>query len=676
MIKVVVDGIEVFVERGSTVLQACEAVGVEVPRFCYHERLSIAGNCRMCLVEIFKTPKPVASCAMPTMEGMQIFTDTPLVKKAREAVLEFLLLNHPLDCPICDQGGECDLQDQAMAFGSDRSRFYETKRGVENKNCGPLIKTIMTRCIHCTRCVRFATEIAGVEDLGTTGRGRETEIGTYIEKTFKSELSGNVIDLCPVGALTSKPYAFLSRPWELRSTESIDVSDSIGSNIRIDSRGTEILRILPRFNEEVNEEWLSDKARFSYDGLKLQRLNTPYLKKGGRLEACGWEEAFEAASSKLKSCDGTQIAGVLGESVDSYTTLAARDFFTKLGSPNLVQQKGFSGLDSGLRSGYSLNTPIADIEKSDVCLIVGVDTRYEASMLNVRLRKRFLEGNFTVATIGAPSDLTFETKHLGTSLSTLAQVAEGKHPFCTTLAQAEKPMIIFGGGLLESEDSELATNFLTYINKGVPGLSAGNWQGLNILPSGANQVGQMDLGVNTNPFIEPSVLFLFGADDYEVKASDKSFVIYLGHHGDVNASKADIILPGAAFTEKSAPYVNAEGRPQETRRVFLAPDLAREDWKIIRALSEIMGGSFQLPYDNVDKLKERLYQVAPSFMSNDVFVSCSFNAFDSKVESPVPVSRDPLTKKVADFYKTDSISRASRVMTKCSSAYKNTSNFI
>jgi NADH dehydrogenase (ubiquinone) Fe-S protein 1 len=676
MIKVVVDGIEVFVERGSTVLQACEAVGVEVPRFCYHERLSIAGNCRMCLVEIFKTPKPVASCAMPTMEGMQIFTDTPLVKKAREAVLEFLLLNHPLDCPICDQGGECDLQDQAMAFGSDRSRFFETKRGVENKNCGPLIKTIMTRCIHCTRCVRFATEIAGVEDLGTTGRGRETEIGTYIEKTFKSELSGNVIDLCPVGALTSKPYAFLSRPWELRSTESIDVSDSIGSNIRIDSRGTEILRILPRFNEEINEEWLSDKARFSYDGLKLQRLNTPYVKKGGRLEACGWEEALEAASSKLKSCDGTQITGVLGESSDSYTTLAARDFFTKLGSPNLIQQKGFSGLNSGVRSGYSLNTPIADIEKSDVCLIVGVDTRYEASMLNVRLRKRFLEGNFTVATIGAPSDLTFETKHLGTSLSTLAQVAEGKHPFCAALAQAEKPMVVFGGGLLESADSELAVNFLTYLNKGVPGLSTDNWQGLNILPSGANQVGQMDLGVNTHSSIEPSVLFLFGADDYEVDTSGNSFVIYLGHHGDVNASKADIILPGAAFTEKSAPYVNAEGRTQETRRVFLAPDLAREDWKIIRALSEIMGGTFQLPYDNVDTLKERLYQVAPSFMSNDEFVSCTFNAFDSKIDSPVSVSRDPLTKKVADFYKTDSISRASRVMTKCSSAYRNSSNFI
>lgn len=678
MIKVVVDGVEVFVERGSTVLQACEAIGVEVPRFCYHERLSIAGNCRMCLVEIFKTPKPVASCAMPTMEGMQIFTDTPLVKKAREAVLEFLLMNHPLDCPICDQGGECDLQDQAMAFGSDRSRFFETKRGVENKNCGPLIKTIMTRCIHCTRCVRFATEIAGVEDLGTTGRGRETEIGTYIEKTFRSELSGNVIDLCPVGALTSKPYAFLSRPWELRSTESIDLSDSIGSNIRIDSRGTEILRILPRFNEEINEEWLSDKARFSYDGLKLQRLNTPYRKKGGRLEACDWEEALDTLSTKLKSCDGTQIQGLLGESTDSYTTLAARDFFHKLGSPNLSQERGFSGLDSGIRSGYSLNTPIAKIEESDVCLIVGMDTRYEASMLNVRLRKRYLEGNFRVATIGAPSDLTFETEHLGTSLSTLAKLVEGKHPFSRVLAQAEKPMVLFGGGLLESKDSALAATFLSYLKKGVPGLSTSSWEGLNPFPTGANQVGQMDLGVNTVSAIPPKVLFLFGADDQDLELSKDTFVIYQGHHGDRNASKADLILPGAAFTEKSAPYVNAEGRTQETRRVFLAPDLAREDWKIIRALSEMMGESFQLPYDNVGALKERLLQVSPTFFdfTKDELTSCSFEAFPFNGVSSVALPRQPLLPKVGDFYKTDAVSRASRVMTKCSSAYKKTSNFI
>ena len=377
MLKVTVDGVEVFVEKGSTVLQACEAVGIEIPRFCYHERLSIAGNCRMCLVEIEKTPKPVASCAMPTMNGMKIFTDTPLVKKAREAVLEFLLLNHPLDCPICDQGGECDLQDQAVAFGSDRSRYFETKRGVEDKNCGPLIKTIMTRCIHCTRCVRFATEVAGVEDLGTTGRGRETEIGTYVEKVFGSELSGNVIDLCPVGALTSKPYAFMARPWELRSTESIDISDAVGSNIRIDSRGTEILRILPRFNESVNEEWISDKARFGYDGLRYQRLDSPHIRqtvyengqKVSRLCEASWEEAFQKIRYELEACESpSQVGGVIGDLVDSESAFAFKDFFQRLGSSNVVSEEE-SFLSDNLPSSYSFNSTIAALEEAAIVLL-------------------------------------------------------------------------------------------------------------------------------------------------------------------------------------------------------------------------------------------------------------------------------------------------------------------
>lgn len=675
MIKVVVDGVEVFVERGSTVLQACEAVGVEIPRFCYHERLSIAGNCRMCLVEIFKTPKPVASCAMPTMEGMQVFTNTPLVKKAREAVLEFLLLNHPLDCPICDQGGECDLQDQAMAFGSDRSRFYETKRGVENKNVGPLVKMIMTRCIHCTRCVRFATEVAGVEDFGTTGRGKETEIGTYVEKVFNSELSGNVIDLCPVGALTSKPYAFMARPWELRSTESIDLSDSVGSNIRIDSRGTEILRILPRFNEEINEEWISDKTRFSYDGLKVQRLNTPYVKKDGKLTACGWEEALRVVASKLTSCDGSQIKGVLGNSTDSYTALAARDLFHKIGSNDLSQEKGLKSLDSGLTSAYRFNSSIAKLEAADACLLVGIDTRYEASMINVRLRKRYLEGNFDVAVIGSPVDLTFDVQHLGTSLSTLAQLAEGKHPFCKILAQAEKPVIIFGGDLLNSDEANTASNLLAYIKKGIPNLENSSWNGLNILPTGANQVGHMDLGINHSESTGSKVLYLFGADSYDLDTSNNEFIIYQGHHGDINAGKADVILPGAAFTEKAAPYTNVEGRTQETRRVFLAPDLARDDWKILRALSEKIGNSFKLPYDDVDQLKQRLAAVSPSSEFKNEIISCSYGSFETLVSLPGKASAKPLERNVDDFYKTDSITRASRVMTKCSSTYKKTSNF-
>jgi len=676
MIKVVVDGIEVFVERGSTVLQACEAVGVEIPRFCYHERLSIAGNCRMCLVEIFKTPKPVASCAMPTMEGMQVFTNTPLVKKAREAVLEFLLLNHPLDCPICDQGGECDLQDQAMAFGSDRSRFFDPKRGVENKNIGPLVKMIMTRCIHCTRCVRFATEVAGVEDLGTTGRGRETEIGTYVEKVFNSELSGNVIDLCPVGALTSKPYAFMARPWELRSTESIDLSDSVGSNIRIDSRGTEILRILPRFNEEINEEWISDKTRFAYDGLKVQRLNTPYIKKNGKLEACGWEEALNTAATKLKSCDGNEVKGILGNSTDSYTALAARDLFHKIGSNDLSQEKGLKGLDSGISSSYRFNTSIAKLEEADACLLVGIDTRYEASMINVRLRKRFLETKLPVAIVGSPVDLTFKVDHLGSSLSTLAQIAEGKHRFCKTLAQSEKPVIIFGGDLLNSNQAETVSNLLTFINKGIPSLNTGSWKGLNVLATGANQVGHMDLGINSSESTNAKILYLFAADSYEVNNSSDTFIIYQGHHGDINASKADIIFPGAAFTEKAAPYVNVEGRTQETRRVFLAPDLAREDWKILRALSETMGNTFKLPYDNIEQLEGRLNALSPANEFKNEVINSSFKSFESSVNLSSKVSSEPLVKNVEDFYKTDSITRASRVMTKCSSTYKKTSNSI
>jgi NADH-quinone oxidoreductase chain G len=449
MIKVTVDGTNVFIERGSTVLQACEAIGIEIPRFCYHERLSVAGNCRMCLVEIEKTPKPVASCAMPTMDGMKIFTNTPLVKKAREAVLEFLSLNHPLDCPICDQGGECDLQDQAMLFGSDRSRFYETKRGVEDKNCGPLIKTIMTRCIHCTRCVRFATEIAGVEELGTTGRGRETEIGTYVEKTFKSELSGNIIDLCPVGALTSKPYAFMSRPWELRSTNSIDISDGVGSNIRIDSRGTEILRILPRFNESINEEWISDKARFSYDGLRLQRIESPYIRKDGQLVPTHWSEAFEVIGKQLwKSLNNTstkpRILGLISESIDLKSALILKRWFQLLGANFDLKTALDNDVKCNLPVNYLQNTPIASIENSDLCLLVGVDPRYEASLLNVRLRKRYLEGGFSVASVGSPLNLTFPCQQLGLGKETFIDICEGYHPFSKQLALSQKPIIIIG----------------------------------------------------------------------------------------------------------------------------------------------------------------------------------------------------------------------------------------
>jgi NADH dehydrogenase/NADH:ubiquinone oxidoreductase subunit G len=443
----------------------------------------------------------------------------------------------------------------------------------------------------------------------------------------------------------------------------------------VNFKETEIMRILPKNNTEINQTLISDKARFSYDGLKVQRLNTPYIKKEGHLVACDWKEAFQVISSKLKECDSSQLKGILGNSMDSYTSFAAKDLFQRLGSSNLSQETNLVSLNSDLRSGYSLNTSIASIEKADVCLIVGVDTRYEASMLNVRLRKRFLEGNFKVATIGAPSDLTFKVNHLGTSLSTLAKVAEGRHPFSKCLAQAKKPVIIIGGHLLESPDNQVAMNLLSYINKGVPGLQSHCWKGLNILPLGANQVGQMDIGINNTLSISPKVLYLFGADNYEVIPSKDTFIIYQGHHGDINASKADLILPGSAFTEKNAPYVNAEGRPQETQRVFIAPDLAREDWKIIRALSEVCTPS-KMPYNTTEALKKRLCQVAPSFCSNDEILSCSFSTFDSSIYSPAVMPRKPLYTKVVDFYKTDSITRASRVMATCSSAYKNISNFI
>jgi NADH dehydrogenase (ubiquinone) Fe-S protein 1 len=443
MTKVFVNDVEVLVKRGSTALQACEAVGIEIPRFCYHERLSIAGNCRMCLVEVEKTPKPVASCAMPLMDGMKIYTDTPLVKKAREAVLEFLLLNHPLDCPICDQGGECDLQDQAIVFGSDRSRFYETKRSVEDKNCGPLVKTIMTRCIHCTRCVRFSTEIAGVEDLGTTGRGEDTEIGTYVGKALESELSGNVIDLCPVGALTSKPYAFTSRPWEIRNTNSIDISDGVGSNTRIDFRGTEILRVLPRFNEEVNEEWISDKARFMYDGLKRQRIGSAYQKKNGQITATSWRSSLNKISSLLSNTDPSKVSFTAGGATNTATLVIMRDFLNKLGVSN-CNYSTTNSWTPDLSKDYLLNGTISDIENSDVCLIVNSNPRAEATLLNARLRKRYLQGGFEVAYVGPHTDLTFPCTHIGTSLVSLEQIAEGKHIFCQTMANAENPMILIG----------------------------------------------------------------------------------------------------------------------------------------------------------------------------------------------------------------------------------------
>jgi|TARA_B110000971_G_scaffold163825_1_gene167672 NADH-quinone oxidoreductase chain G len=695
MIKVTVDGTNVFVKRGSTVLQACEAVGIEIPRFCYHERLSVAGNCRMCLVEIEKTPKPVASCAMPTMDGMKVFTNTPLVKKAREAVLEFLLLNHPLDCPICDQGGECDLQDQAMLFGSDRSRFYETKRGVEDKNCGPLIKTIMTRCIHCTRCVRFATEIAGVEELGTTGRGIDTEIGTYVEKTFNSELSGNIIDLCPVGALTSKPYAFMSRPWELRSTNSIDISDGIGSNIRIDSRGTEVLRILPRFNESINEEWISDKARFSYDGLRLQRIESPYIRKNGQLVPAHWAEAFDIIAQQLyKSLSNTstkpRILGLVSESIDLESAWVLKRWFQLLGANFDLKTALDNEIKCNLQVNYLQNTSIASIEESDLCLLIGVDPRYEASLLNVRLRKRYLEGGFTVASVGSPLNLTFPCQQLGLGKKTFIDVCEGYHPFSKQLAMAQKPIVIIGSTLFSSKtDNSLAYNLVNVLKSNVPALVNSDWNGLNFLNLEVNSVGIFDLGISEeNSNNQYDIAFLLASDLSSTKLSKDTFVIYQGSHGDISANIADVVLPGATFVEKSNIFTNVEGHSQIANKVISPPGLAREDWKVLTELIRFLirtclvnkkvVSKGRQKLSNTDKIIKLVPSIASCYNTNYYYRNESHTFLETKLGQTKFNNSEklPFNKSVHNFYITSNITRASVTMVKCSSIYNNKDNFI
>jgi len=695
MIKVTVDGTNVFVKRGSTVLQACEAVGIEIPRFCYHERLSVAGNCRMCLVEIEKTPKPVASCAMPTMDGMKVFTNTPLVKKAREAVLEFLLLNHPLDCPICDQGGECDLQDQAMLFGSDRSRFYETKRGVEDKNCGPLIKTIMTRCIHCTRCVRFATEIAGGEELGTTGRGIDTEIGTYVEKTFNSELSGNIIDLCPVGALTSKPYAFMSRPWELRSTNSIDISDGIGSNIRIDSRGTEVLRILPRFNESINEEWISDKARFSYDGLRLQRIESPYIRKNGQLVPAHWAEAFDIIAQQLyKSLSNTstkpRILGLVSESIDLESAWVLKRWFQLLGANFDLKTALDNEIKCNLQVNYLQNTSIASIEESDLCLLIGVDPRYEASLLNVRLRKRYLEGGFTVASVGSPLNLTFPCQQLGLGKKTFIDVCEGYHPFSKQLAMAQKPIVIIGSTLFSSKtDNSLAYNLVNVLKSNVPALVNSDWNGLNFLNLEVNSVGIFDLGISEeNSNNQYDIAFLLASDLSSTKLSKDTFVIYQGSHGDISANIADVVLPGATFVEKSNIFTNVEGHSQIANKVISPPGLAREDWKVLTELIRFLirtclvnkkvVSKGRQKLSNTDKIIKLVPSIASCYNTNYYYRNESHTFLETKLGQTKFNNSEklPFNKSVHNFYITSNITRASVTMVKCSSIYNNKDNFI
>jgi NADH-quinone oxidoreductase subunit G len=688
MIKLTINDIHLLVKKNTTVLQACENLGLEIPRFCYHEQLSIAGNCRMCLIEIEKSIKPVASCAMPVMEGMVIYTNTPLVKKARENILEFLLINHPLDCPICDQGGECDLQDQTLIYGSDRSRFYEFKRSVEDKNCGPLIKTIMTRCIHCTRCVRFASEVAGIEDFGMTGRGNKSEIGTFITKSFNSELSGNIIDLCPVGALTSKPYAFTARSWELRTVESIDILDSLGSNINIDYRGYEILRVLPRYNSKINGEWISDKTRFFYDGLKQQRLNTPFVKKEGKLVACSWKEAILTIRNKLNI--SKKVGGVFGSLVDTETLLVFKQFLNetgKFGSKELACEKN-NFFNSDFSFNFRLNTTIDKIELADVCLLIGTNPRLEASLLNVRLRKKYLKGNLVVASIGNPLELTYPVVQLGSTIKTLTQIAEGKHSFCKLLKLAKNPIIICGSDILTVSNKDVILNSINIISKETKILQK-NWNGVNFLSLNASQGAAFELGIskdyssvinklNKDTSYKNNILYLLGADDFKTNQNiDDLFIIYQGHHGDKYASKADVILPGFIFTEKKSTFINVEGRPQTTNIVTKALSETREDWKILMALSKSKyKNSGKLNYKNLKDIYINLYKNIPSISKMNFIETSNFDKININCVFKQHTSCSPLQLNIENFYMSDVISKSSLTMVKCSKVFKNNKNFL
>ena len=680
MPKLTIDGIEFEAEAGSSVLQACEALGIEIPRFCYHERLSVAGNCRMCLVEMERSPKPVASCAMPVAEGMVIHTNTETVKKARNGVMEFLLINHPLDCPICDQGGECDLQDQAMAYGKDSSRYHEHKRAVKDKYMGPLVKTIMTRCIHCTRCVRFATEIAGVPELGLLGRGEGAEITTYLEKALASELSGNVIDLCPVGALTSKPYAFHARSWELRKAESVDAMDAVGASVRIDTRGNEVMRIMPRLNDDVNEEWLSDRSRFACDGLRRQRLDKPYVRNAaGKLAPASWDEALAAATSKLGGIDGSKIAAIAGDQCDAESMFALKSLMESLGSPNLDCRQDGAMLDgNGARAGYIFNSGFAGIEDADALLIVGSNPRIEAPVVNARIRKRWLRGEFPVAVIGQQADLSYEYDYLGAGPQTLKEIADGKHAFAKVLQKAERPMIIVGMGALARTDGAAVLAAARKIAEDT-GVTGGGWNGFNILHTASARVGGLDLGFvpgkggrDVAGIMEGAekgdieAVYLLAADEIDMNRLGKAFVIYQGHHGDMGAHRADVILPGAAYTEKSGTWVNSEGRVQRGQRAAFPPGEAREDWTILRALSGLIGKT--LPFDTLGALREQMAQAHDSFSVLDDLVPAEWRAFGAAGGA---LGEGGFAPAIANFYMTCPISRASQTMAECTAVFVN-----
>ncbi|WEK59367.1 MAG: NADH-quinone oxidoreductase subunit NuoG [Candidatus Brevundimonas phytovorans] len=664
-----VNGVETEFEPGMTVLQVAELAGQEIPRFCYHERLSIAGNCRMCLVEVKPgPPKPQASCALPAAEGQEIFTDTPMVKKAREGVMEFLLINHPLDCPICDQGGECDLQDQAVGYGRDGSRYGENKRAVEEKNMGPTVKTFMTRCIQCTRCVRFITEVAGVPDIGMISRGEGAEITTYLEKNIDSELSGNVNDLCPVGALTHRPWQYHYRPWELKKTETIDVMDALGSNIRADARGAEVMRVLPRVNEGINEEWLSDKSRYAVDGLQARRLDRPWVRENGKLRVASWDEALAAVATKIKSASADRIGVIAGDLQDAESMKATLDLFRALGSANTDCRQDGAAIGQGAREGWLFNSGLQGIENADAILIVGANPRTEAPLLNTRLRKVWLKGAAEIGVIGEQVDLTYDYNYLGAGSKTLGKLPKAAVDFLT---KAERPAIIVGAGALIGDTGAAVLNALGALAKKV-GVVKDGWNGFNVLHTAAARVGGLDMGfvpadggLDVAGMLKPGaldVLFLLGADEVNASASD-AFRVYLGSHGDRGAHGADVILPGAAYTEKSGLYVNTEGRVQMAERVVFPKGEAKEDWAIIRALSERVG--CKLPFDTLEQLRAKLMGDHPTFGRIDYLAPAA--SFDvAALGAKGDLGDVAFVSTIVDPYLTNPIARASETMAELS----------
>jgi NADH-quinone oxidoreductase subunit G len=674
MTKLIVDGTEIDVPPEYTLLQACEAAGAEIPRFCFHERLSIAGNCRMCLVELKGSPKPVASCAWgvrdcrpgPNGEPPVVNTKTPMVKKAREGVMEFLLINHPLDCPICDQGGECDLQDQAMAYGVDASRYAENKRAVEDKYIGPLVKTIMTRCIHCTRCIRFSTEVAGVPELGAIGRGEDMEITTYLEHAMTSELQSNVVDLCPVGALTSKPYAFTARPWELGKTQSIDVMDAVGSAIRIDTRGREVLRVLPRNNDAVNEEWISDKTRHVVDGLRTQRLDQPYVRVNGRLQPASWKEAFAVIAGKVKAAPAKRLGALAGQLAAVEEMFALKALMSSLGSGNIDARYPGSPLHPKLgRASYLFNSTIAGIDEADAIMLIGTNPRKEAPVLYARIRKRWRAGNVLIGVVGEKADLTYPYNYLGAGPESLAQFIDHAP------AKKERPMFIVGQGALNRPDGAAVLALAAKAAASL-GVVKDGWNGFNILHTEAGLVGALDTGfvpadggLDTAAMLKPNaldVLFLLGVDEVEAPAG--AFVVYIGTHGDRGAHRADVILPGATYPEKSAIYVNTEGRVQMANRAAFPPGDAREDWAILRALSEALGA--KLPYDSLGSLRQAMFAAHPHLLRIDQIAAGDAADIGKLAKLGGSADKAPLMSSVSDFYFTNPIARASAIMAECS----------